>query len=110
VRILGREPALWLSLASTIIKLIAAFWLGLGIEQQSALNAVLAAIVGLWIAAVVKDGLGAAALGIVQALLALAIGFGLHLDPENQALIMTLAGTVVAMFIRTQVTVTQPPV
>jgi asparagine N-glycosylation enzyme membrane subunit Stt3 len=104
MRIFGRDPALWLALFAVVIKCVAAFWIDLGIEQQSALNATAAAVVGVATAIIVHDGISAAILGGVQAVLALAIGFGLRLDPDSQAIVMSLIATVVAMFERTQVT------
>lgn len=103
MRIFGREPAVLLSLVATAIRLIAAFWIDLNSEQQALLNAVATAVVGLIIAMVVRDGLVAAVLGGVQALLALAIGFGLNISAEGQAVIMSFTGAFVAMFVRTQV-------
>lgn len=105
----GREPALLATLAGIAIKLIAAFFIDLSIEQQSALNAIVAAVVGLAVAYATRDGLSAGILGIAQALLALAIGFGLHIDPDNQALIMSFVATAIGMYERTQVTAPVPP-
>lgn len=102
-RIFGREPAVWLALIATALKLMSAFWWDLSVDQQSVLNAVATATVGLIVAMIVHDGQVASVLGFAQALLALAIGFGLHLSPEIQATIMSFVGVVVAMFVRTQV-------
>lgn len=109
MQIFGREPALWLAAIAALIKLVSAFWLELSIDQQSGLNAIAAAMVGVITASIVKDGLNAAILGFVQAGLALAIGFGLHLLPANQAIIMAGIGTIIAMFTRTQATAPVPP-
>lgn len=107
--IFGREPALYITLAATAIKLIAAFVIDLNTGQQSALNAVVAAAAGLAIAHIVRDGQVAAILGIVQAFIALAIGFGLKIDPDAQAVIMSFVATAAAMFTRTQVTAPVQP-
>lgn len=110
MRLLGREPAALLALFATAVRLVAAFWIDLTDEQQAILNAVATALVGLLIAAVVRrDGLIAAILGFVQALLALAIGFGLDLSAESQAVIMSFVGATAAMFVRTQVVAPTPP-
>lgn len=109
--IFRRDPALWLSLLATAIRLAVGFGLPLTVDQQSLLNAVLAAVVGLVVAFTVRhDGQVAAILGFVGAAIALAIGFGLRLSPENQALIMSFVGTVLAAFTRTQVGTGVPPV
>jgi hypothetical protein len=103
-RILGREPALWLALVAAVVKLVSAFWIKLSIDQQSLINALAAAIVGLIVAAIVRDGLSAALLGLAQSGLALAVGFGLHMAADQQATLMAAVGIVIAMFVRTQVT------
>lgn len=103
-----RDPALFISLGATTVRLFAAFIVDLNADQQALLNAVIAAVAGVAICVIVRDGLPAAILGLVQALLALAIGFGLHVDPDNQALIMSGVGTAMAMFVRTQVIAPAP--
>lgn len=107
--IFGREPALYISLAATAIRLLAAFVIDLSELQQATLNAVVAAAAGLAIAHIVHDGQVPAILGFVQALISLAIGFGLKIDPDGQAVIMSFVGTVTAMFVRTQVTAPVQP-
>lgn len=102
MKVLGREPALWLALAAAAIKLIAAFWIALTVDQQSALNAIVAAVIGLVVAIAVRDGIQAAVLGFAQAALALAIGFGLHMTADKQAVIMSFVAVAVGMFVRTQ--------
>lgn len=104
MKILGREPALWAALAAAAIKLVAAFWIDLSVDQQSTLNAIVAAVIGLGVAIAVRDGIQAAVLGFAQAALALAIGFGLHMSADNQAVIMSFVAVAVGMFVRTQAT------
>lgn len=102
---LGRDPALWLTLFATAVRLLAAFVIHLTDEQQAVLNAAATAIASLVVAVIVRrDGQVPALLGVAQALLALAIGFGLNVSAENQAVIMSFVGAVVAAFVRTQVT------
>lgn len=103
-RIFGREPALWLALAAVILKVISAFWIHVTVDQQSVINAALAAAVGVFVALAVHDGISAAILGLVQALIALGVGFGLHWSADQQALVMSAAAAVAAMFVRTQAT------
>lgn len=103
MKLLGREPALWAAFAAAAIKLIAAFWIDLSVDQQSVLNAVVAAVLGLVVAFMVGDGIQAAVLGFAQAALALAIGFGLHVAADNQATVMAFVAVAVGMFVRTQV-------
>lgn len=101
---LSREPALYLTLFATVVRLAAAFIFDLSDGQQAVLNAAATAIASLVVALWVRrDGQVAAILGIAQALLALAIGFGLDVSAENQAVIMSFVGAIVAAFVRTQV-------
>ncbi|MHA6765285.1 hypothetical protein [Streptacidiphilus sp. PAMC 29251] len=103
-KIFGREPVLWLALIAVIVKFVSAFWLHTSADQQAVINAAAAAAVGLLVALSTHDGVNAAILGFVQALVALGVGFGLHWAPDQQALVMSLATAVLAMFTRTQVT------
>ncbi|WP_435133644.1 hypothetical protein [Actinacidiphila sp. bgisy144] len=108
MKILGREPALWLSLVAVIVKLSTAFGLDLSDKQQAVVNAFAAAVVGLLVALTVHDGVNAAILGLVQAGMSLAIGFGLHWSADQQSTVMSLASVLIAMWTRTQVTAKVP--
>jgi hypothetical protein len=101
--IFKREPAIWLTLIATAVRLLGAFLIDLTDGQQAVLNACAAAGAALIVAFMVRDGQVAAILGFAQALLALAVGFGLHIDADHQAVIMSFVGAAVAMFVRTQV-------
>lgn len=103
-KIFGREPALWLALVAVLVKVSAAFGLDVSVDQQALVNAVAAAVVGLIVAAMVHDGVGAALLGAVQAVVALAVGLGLNWSADQQAVVMSLVAAAVAMWTRTQVT------
>lgn len=109
VKIFGREPALWLAAIAAIVQLGSQFLWHFSDTQQSVINAVAVALVGVLTAVSVDvDKLPPAILGLVQAALALGIGFGWHLDPASQVVIMSAVGALVAMFVRTQVTVDAP--
>jgi hypothetical protein len=102
---LSRDPALYLTLFATAVRLAAAFIVDLTDGQQAVLNATATAVAGLVVALWVRrDGQVAALLGVAQALLALAVGFGLDVSAEGQAVIMSFIGALAAAFIRTQVT------
>jgi len=108
---ISRDPALWLTLFATAVRLGAAFLFEISDAQQAWLNAAATAIAGLIVAVWVRrDGQVAALLGVAQALLALAIGFGLDVSAENQAVIMSFVGAVAAAFVRTQVVAPVDPV
>ena len=97
----GREPALWMALIASAIMFFSGFVFPLTPDQQGTLNAIVVAAFGLFTAwSVASDGLQAAILGFLKAILALAISFGLNLPSDKQAIIMTLAATVTALFIR----------
>ncbi len=101
----SRDPALYLFLVATTVRLFSAFILDVSTDTQALVNALATAIAGIVIAVVVRrDGQVPAILGGVQALLALAVGLGLDVSAENQALIMSFVGGLAAAFIRTQVT------
>lgn len=104
VKIFGREPAMWLMLASVLVKMAAAFGVHMSADQQALINAAAAAAVAIAVAVIVHDGLGAAVVGGAQAALALAVGFGLHWSADRQAVTMSLVAVVVGMWTRTQVT------
>ncbi|MBO0654223.1 hypothetical protein J1792_16020 [Streptomyces triculaminicus] len=106
--IFKREPALWLALIAITVKVVSAFAIEVTDEQQTWINAAAAALVGLILAVVAHDGIGAAVLGAVQAVLALAVGFGLHWSAEQQAVVLAFATAIVGMFDRTQVTAPVP--
>jgi hypothetical protein len=107
---LSRDPAFYVMLAATVIRLVAAFITPISDTQQTLLNAAVAAIGGLVVAVWVKrDGQIAALTGLAAALLALAVGFGANIDAEGQAAIMSFVGVAAAAFIRTQVTAPVAP-
>jgi hypothetical protein len=108
VKLFGREPAALLSLIAVVVKLVAAFGVEVSGEQQAVINAVAAAAVGVALAAMANDGMGAALVGFIQAALALAVGFGLDWSAEQQAVVLSVAAGVVAMWDRTQVTAPVP--
>lgn len=106
---LSRDPALYLFLVATAVKLFSAFVLHVSDNTQALVNAVAIAVAAAIVAAVVKhDGQVAAILGVAQALMALAVGFGLHLSADNQALLMSFLGAIAAAFVRTQVVAPVP--
>ncbi|MEV6146324.1 hypothetical protein [Streptomyces sp. NPDC051992] len=108
MKIFGREPAVLLSLIAVIVKLVAAFGVEVSSEQQAVINAVAAAAVGVALAVMAHDGVGAALVGFIQAAVALAVGFGLDWSAEQQAVVLSVAAGVVAMWDRTQITAPVP--
>lgn len=109
VKFFGREPALVLALVTVVVQTVSAFYVDVSATQMTVINAAAAAIVGLIIAIVAHDSLNAAVLGAVQAVVALAVGFGLDWTTDQQAVFMGLAGVLVSLFVRQQVTAPVPP-
>lgn len=104
MKIFGREPALLLAFFAALVQVVSTFIVDLSPEQQSLLNAGVVALAGLITAIKVHDGIQAGVLGFVQAVLSLAVGFGLHWDASQQSVAMALVAALVALWVRTQVT------
>lgn len=107
-KILGREPALLLAFVAALVNAMPGFGVDLTAGQQASINGAAATLVAIVIAVIVHDGLGAAILGVIQALGSLVIGFGFHWTTEQQAATMLVATAAVAMWTRTQVTAPVP--
>jgi uncharacterized membrane protein YoaK (UPF0700 family) len=106
----SREPATWVAVAAAGITLATTFGLPLTEAQQTILNAAVLAVAGFVTAVWVRrDGQLPAVLGLAQALLAVAVGFGLDWGQERQAAIMTMITVLAAAFVRTQVSARRGP-
>jgi len=89
--ILGREPAYWLALASALIAFVSSTIFPLSVDQQGALNTVVAAVLGLIAAFAMKaEGLVAAIVGFFEAAIAAGMAFKLELSPDVQSAFMIL--------------------
>lgn len=100
---LSRDPAVFVAAAAALIQFVSAVITPLSVEQQSVLNGVVVALAGFVTAAWLrKDGQVAAFLGLAQAVISLALGFGMQISPEAQAAAMAVLTTAVGMFVRTQ--------
>lgn len=98
---LNREPSLILGVVSSAVALLSAFFIPLTSEQQGAINAAATAILGVVLAIwVTHEKLAPVVIGLLQALIALGLSFGLHLDQIQQSVIMSFATAVAAMFTR----------
>ncbi|HEX5568014.1 MAG TPA: hypothetical protein VFY14_13990 [Streptomyces sp.] len=108
-KLFGREPALILGFAAAALKLLTSFGLEVTATQQTLINTVLAAGVGVWLAVVARNGAWAAALiQLAQAVLALFVGFGLDWSTEKQGYVMAAVAALLALFERTQITAPVP--
>ncbi len=110
MKIFNREPAMWLALIASGVSLLSAFVLDLTSDQQTVLNAVAVSVVGLVTAwAVARDRLLPALVGVAQAILNVGLAFGLDLNAERQAIVMSFIATLAAaIIIRPQVTASVP--
>jgi len=111
MKIFGREPVYWLTTIAVILKLAAAYGIDVSDNEQGAINAALAAAVGIATAIVLKSGaLAASILNFGQGGIALFIAFGLHMSAHQQGLIMSGIATVLALVLHEQVTAPVPSV
>lgn len=109
MKILGREPVYVLAFIAIVLKLGAAYGIGVTDEQQGAIMAVLSLVVAVVTAIVLKTGAAAASIvNLAQGALALFLAFGLHLDAELQALWMLAVEGAVALVLRREVTAPVP--
>lgn len=108
-KLFGREPALWLAFVGSLISVLSAFVLHLSVDAEGAVNGVVAALMGLIVWAVTKDGGPALILGFAKSIFIMLAAFHFNLAADRQALLMTLLSAAVAMFVRTQVAAPAPP-
>jgi hypothetical protein len=93
-----REPAVYLNAATALLALLSAFVLHLSPGAQGAVGAVMAAIVGLWVGVATHSSWAPLALGLLKAVVLLALAFGLKLSADDQALIFSAAASLLAIF------------
>jgi hypothetical protein len=109
-KILGREPVLWTTLFAMLLQLASAWVLPLTVERQSLLNATFALVLGAVAAALVSAERAVPLLvGVLQAVIQVAVGFGLQLSPETQTALLAAAAAMVAFWTRGQVVSPVPP-
>lgn len=102
--ILGREPALWSAALRAAIIAVSTFLFPLTTDQQGALNALVAVLLGLVVAwQVAAEKAVPFILGLLEAGLAVAVAFGWNMPPDRQAVVMTLAAAIVAVVTRDRV-------
>lgn len=99
----SRDPVLWLNLAAMFIMGISTWLVPLSDGQQALLNGFLLGVANVWAAFKVGDGQVAAIMGVFKAGLAVALGFGLRMSPEEQAVALGIVTTVLMVVTRSQV-------
>lgn len=109
MKIFGREPVYILAAIAVVLKLSAAYGLGISDTEQGALMAFLSLVVAVINAFVLKTGAAAAAIvNLAQGGIALFLAFGLEMSAETQALWMFAIEAVVALVIHKEVTAPVP--
>jgi len=107
----GREPVYFLGFIAALLEALSAFGVDLTAQTQTLINAVAAAAVGLISAVVLKNGaLAAAIVQFAQAVMALAVGFGLDWSADDQSKVMAAIGALVTLWLREKVTAPVPAV
>ena len=107
--VFGREPAVILGLIAAVVQLLSATLMDWSIAQQGYINAVAVAVAGVLIAwAVSEEAVFAALSGVVGAVIALMLSFGLNLSSDLQSSIMVAVTAIGAFWARTQVTAKVP--
>ncbi|MER7813786.1 hypothetical protein [Streptomyces sp. NPDC096153] len=105
MKIFGREPVYVLAFIAIVLKLSAAYGVGVTVEQQGAIMAVLSLAVAVATAIVLKTGAVAAAIvNLGQGALALFLAFGLEMAATTQALWMLAIEGGVALILHREVT------
>jgi hypothetical protein len=105
VKLLGREITMWVALVAVLVQTLVAYGVDLNEQQQAGINAVATLLMGLFIAlSVARDQIVPAAASLLVAVLQLAVSFGAHMNQQEIATAGSLLTTVLAMWLRTQVT------
>ena len=101
--IFGREPAVWVGLIEAALAFLSSVVLHLSQGQVGAVMAVVTALFGVYTAWATKDTLLGYLVGLIKAVLALFLGFGIHLlSPEQAASLIGLVTVALAFYQRTQ--------
>lgn len=108
MKILGREPAAWVALATILVQAIGAFAAGFSVDMQAWVVAAIAAGLNLIVAFVTHDGVIAAISGFTQAAISLSVGLGAHLDTHQQFYVVAVVVAVAQWFTRQNVVAPVP--
>jgi hypothetical protein len=103
--ILGREPAVFWAMVATLAQAVLLLIPGVDVEVQGAANAVILAVAGFLTAAWVSvDAALPALTGLIKAVFALILAFGVNLPESTQVGILAVVAGVFAFFERQNVT------
>lgn len=100
-----REPVQIAGLFAALIQILSSLLLPLTSEQQGAVNAVVVTALGFIAAASVSEEKALPAVaGLIQAVLACALAFNVHLNPQVESSVMAFVAALTAFVVRPQVT------
>ena len=102
VKLFGKEPALVAALLQAVVSVFVTFKLGVSPEQGAFVSAGVAALVGAYTAYAVKQNLLPAIVAAFQALVAIAVAYGLHLDAAETGVLTALLVAGLGLYLRTQ--------
>lgn len=103
MKIFGHEPAAYVGVIEAFLALLLSIHLfGLTDESVGLIMAVVTAAAGLLTAYMTHNQLLSALTGFAKAALALAVGYGLHLDVTQTAAIIAFVTVTAGLFLRTQ--------
>lgn len=106
--ILGREPAVFFGMLAALLQALTLFF-NLDPQLQGLINAALVAAAGFMTAAFVSvDAALPALAGLVQAVFAVLLGFGLDVPHSVQVAVMAVITAVAAFVVRASVTAKVP--
>jgi hypothetical protein len=95
VKLWGRNPAYWAGAAALVLQMLVAFGLPLSTTQQGLVNAFLVALAAVVTALAVKaDNMVPIFVGAVQALVALAVGFGLPFTDVQATMVVAVVNMI----------------
>lgn len=104
MKIFGREPAVAFAMVATLLQAVALFF-QFTPEVQSLVNAALVALAGFATAATVSVEQALPALvGVIKAVFAVVLGFGVHVPDTTQVAVLAVVTALGAFFVRQQVT------
>ena len=102
--ILGREVALWAAVVKALVVVVSLFVVELTTDQQGAINALVAVVLGILVAVQVKAEKALPFLvGLAEAGIYLAASFGWNVTPDRQTALLAVVGAIVAVITRDRV-------
>lgn len=102
MKIFGREPAALVGVVQAALWVAVVFGAGITDQQGLLITAAVAALLDVVAAWGTRDTVLGLLVGAVKALMAVAVGFGLDWNADQQGAVLAFASIVVSLFQRTQ--------